>query len=201
VFTLETPRLVIRPLAMADLEAAYRLLDPDPGGVEAGGAVASEAADAVRAARARWLQWTVLGYEQFARLRQPPYGERAMVLKASGELAGLCGFVPLLLPLAQMPPPLGREARGARSSTGFGLYYAVAPAHRRQGLASEAAAAMVGYAFGALGLDRILATTTYDNLGSQGVMRRLGMQLLRNPFPDPPWLQVVGVMAAPAGPS
>jgi hypothetical protein len=26
------------------------------------------------------------------------------------------------------------------------------------------------------------------------VMRKLGMTLARNPFPDPPWLQVVGVL-------
>jgi hypothetical protein len=27
-----------------------------------------------------------------------------------------------------------------------------------------------------------------------GVMRKLGMHLERNPYPEPPWLQVVGVI-------
>jgi len=36
--------------------------------------------------------------------------------------------------------------------------------------------------------------TEYDNLASQGVMRRLGMKLEKTPFPDPPWLQVVGIL-------
>jgi len=28
-----------------------------------------------------------------------------------------------------------------------------------------------------------------------GVMRKLGMQIERNPFSDPPWMQVVGFIA------
>ena len=50
---------------------------------------------------------------------------------------------------------------------------------------------MVEHAFQNLGLRRVVATTTYDNQGSMGVMRKLGMQIERNPFPDPPWMQVV----------
>jgi hypothetical protein len=30
-----------------------------------------------------------------------------------------------------------------------------------------------------------------------GVMRKLGMRIERNPFPDPPWLQVVGFIEQP----
>ena len=52
---------------------------------------------------------------------------------------------------------------------------------------------MIGYAFGVLNLRRIVATTEHDNLASQGVMRTIGMRLERNPFPDPPWMQVVGI--------
>jgi RimJ/RimL family protein N-acetyltransferase len=53
---------------------------------------------------------------------------------------------------------------------------------------------MVEYAFQNLGLRRVIATTTYDNEASMGVMRKLGMRIERNPFPDPPWLQVVGML-------
>jgi [ribosomal protein S5]-alanine N-acetyltransferase len=45
-----------------------------------------------------------------------------------------------------------------------------------------------------MGLRRVVATTTYDNEASMGVMRKLGMRIERNPFPDPPWLQVVGIL-------
>lgn len=53
---------------------------------------------------------------------------------------------------------------------------------------------MIHYAFTALRLRRIIATTEYDNVGSMGVMRRVGMRLEKNPYPDPPWLQVVGIL-------
>ena len=93
-------------------------------------------------------------------------------------------------------------AAGGLSGAGFtsevGLFYHIQPALRRQGYASEAAAALVEYAFAHLHLRRILATTSYENLGSQAVMRRLGMTLEHNPLPEPPWLQVVGILETPA---
>jgi hypothetical protein len=30
-------------------------------------------------------------------------------------------------------------------------------------------------------------------------MRRLGMRIDRNPYPDPPWFQVVGILENPDG--
>ena len=53
------------------------------------------------------------------------------------------------------------------------------------------------YAFKHLNLKRVVATTDYDNIGSIGVMRRLGMRIERNPHPDPPWLQIAGVVDNP----
>ena len=52
-------------------------------------------------------------------------------------------------------------------------------------------------AFRADDLGRLFATTEFDNLASVGVMRRLGMRVERNPFPSPPWFQVVGVLECP----
>ena len=60
---------------------------------------------------------------------------------------------------------------------------------------------MIDYAFGELRLWRILATTQYDNLASQAVMRKLGMTVTRNPLPEPAWMQVVGVRYAHPPPS
>ena len=51
------------------------------------------------------------------------------------------------------------------------------------------------FAFTELSAARIVATTEHANLASQRVMQKLGMELRRNPLPEPPWLQVVGVLA------
>src|SRR5207249_1776037 len=139
------------------------------------------------AERRRWLEWTVASYAQLAALHQPPYGDRAVVLKRSGEVVGLCGLVPLLGPFGDA---------GGRYVPEVGLYWAVAVAHRRQGFATEAGSALVAFAFDALKLERLIATTTFDNLASIGVMRNLGMHIERNPGPEPPWLQVFGILAA-----
>jgi ribosomal-protein-alanine N-acetyltransferase len=188
--TLETERLLIRPFTMDDLDALYQILDVELSDVEFGteGALA-------RDERRRWLEWSVLNYEALAQMYQPPYGDRAVVLRTDGTLIGTCGYVPCLAPFAQLPAfqSAGEESSGL-STTEFGLYYAFSPAYQRRGYASEATGALVRYAFDVLKLKRIVATTTYDNVGSIGVMRRLGMRVERNPFPEPPWLQVVGVL-------
>lgn len=67
----------------------------------------------------------------------------------------------------------------------------------RRGYAAEAAGALVRYALGEMHAARVVATTTRDNVASMAVMRRLGMTIEENPLPEPPWLQVVGVLAAP----
>jgi RimJ/RimL family protein N-acetyltransferase len=74
-----------------------------------------------------------------------------------------------------------------------GLFWAIDPKHQRKGYASEAGEALVEYAFDVLSLWRILATTEYDNHGSQAVMRKLGMNITHNPNKEPEWMQVVGV--------
>ncbi|MGH2520966.1 MAG: GNAT family N-acetyltransferase, partial [Anaerolineales bacterium] len=62
------------------------------------------------------------------------------------------------------------------------------------GYATEAARALIGYAFRELNLRRIVATTDYTNEASIAVMRRLGMRIEKNPYPEPEWFQVVGVL-------
>ncbi len=137
-----------------------------------------------------------MSYEELARLHQPPYGDRAIVLKDTGRLIGACGLAPSLDAFGQLPAFQAADADRWRGYTSpeVGLYYAVSPAYQRQGYATEAARALIDYAFTHLRLRRIVATTTYDNAASMAVMRRLGMHIERNPYPDPPWLQVVGVL-------
>ncbi len=192
--TIQTERLVLRAFMLEDLDAIFQLLDVDSGDV----AMDKPAAVAeARAERRRWLEWSILNYDALDRLHQPPYGDRAIVLRTGGDLIGACGFAPVLLPFGQLPgwrsaPAL--PARPARNTNEMGLYWEIAAQHRRQGYAAEAGAALIRYAFTELNLQRIVATTTYDNAASIGVMRKLGMAIKRNPLPEPAWMQVVGVL-------
>ena len=185
---LETDRLFIRPLAMDDLQDVHRILDVELADVN-WGHDETKALDE----RKQWLQWTVMNYEQLAQLYQPPYGERAIVLKSSGQLIGAVGYVPCIAPFGQLPSLRTTEG-SSLYTTEFGLYYALSPAVQRQGYATEAARGMIRYAFNTLRLKRIVATTTYDNVASMGVMRKLGMRIEKNPYPDPPWFQVVAIL-------
>jgi len=188
---LETIRLLIRPFVMEDLQDVYRLLD-----VELAEAHLGTDKYETLSERTEWLQWAVINHTQLAKLYQPPYGDRAVVLKATGQLIGACGYVPCLMPFEQLPGFGGNmetQTQGL-SSPEFGLFYAISPAHQRQGYATEAAQALIDYAFNELKLRRVIATTNYDNAASMGVMRKLGMRIERNPLPEPPWLQVVGVI-------
>jgi len=190
---IETGRLLIRPFVPTDLDAIHQILDVESG--DNGG-------DAVQLMQAKqerqqWLAWSVLNYSALANLYQPPYGDRAIVLRASGEVIGACGFAPVMLPFAQLPAlrPIGAASdQPARNTHEMGLYWEVSPRHQRRGYATEAASALIRYAFTTLNLQRIVANTTYDNAASIGVMRKLGMAIQHNPLPEPPYLQIVGVL-------
>jgi RimJ/RimL family protein N-acetyltransferase len=177
---LETNRLVMRPFTTDDLDAFAALMD-----------ASFDRPIDLDAYRER-LTYYMLGERVLAQLRQPPYGDRAVVLKETGRLIGSVGFVPCLAPFGQLPFFGGTEA--SKFSPEVGLFYAVLPEHRGCGFASEAAGAMARFAFDHLHLRRIVATTEYANAASAAVMRRIGMTVQHNPWPTPPWFQVVGIL-------
>ncbi|MBI5567435.1 MAG: GNAT family N-acetyltransferase [Chloroflexi bacterium] len=179
---LETARLIIRAFETVDLETVHRILEQTFGD----GMALPE--------RQAWLHWSQLNDEWFPRMHQTPYGDRAIVLKATSEVIGAVGYVPVHAPFDQIPEVRGTSEVSGNFTTEVGLFWTIDPRHQRQGYASEAAQAMVDYAFKELRLKRIIAMTEYDNLASQAVMRKAGMTLTRNPQPEPPWLQVVGVL-------
>ena len=185
---LESERLRIRPFCEGNLEVIHRILNDGFGQDEQ-----MDAVDALEERRS-WLRWQIASYEWLAKMHQPPYGDRAIVLKGSGELIGSVGFVPLYNAFDQIPELRAGHPASSLNSTEFGLFWVIDSTHRCRGYASEAGLAMIGHAFNQLNLHRVLACTEYDNLASQGVMRKLGMTLLRNPLPDPPWLQMVGML-------
>ena len=180
---LQTDRLLIRALRTGDRDAFAAIVDASFGPVHD------------RRTCDDLVAYHALGDRVHDELHQPPYGERAVVLKASGVVIALVGFVPCLRPFGQLRSFGG--VPDARFTPEVGLFWAVAPEYRRRGIATEAARAMIAHAFDDLRLARIVATTDYDNAASIAVMRRLGMTIERNPFPTPPWHQVVGFLDAP----
>lgn len=184
---LRTARLRIRPFTLDDLDSIHRIFDQELRDAELG-----TTGVYTWAQRQAWLRWTIDSYEQLARLNQPPYGDRAIVLAHTGCLIGAVGYVPCLEPFGLLPSWQVGNTAGSCTSTEFGLFWAIDPAYQRQGYATEAARAMLHYAWETLQLRRVVATTTYDNEASIGVMRKLGMRLETNPSPVPLWLQVVG---------
>lgn len=191
--TLTTNRLIIRPFQRADLAEIHRILREAFGDARAD-------SDGARAERGAWLDWNALNATWFPRMGQPPYGDRAITLRATGELVGAVGYVPLLMPFDRIPELArqpGADVSGHMTPE-IGLFWAIDPPQQRQGYATEAASAMIRHAFDQLRVWRILATTEHDNHASQAVMLKAGMTLTRNPRPDPPWMQVVGVAQASA---
>ena len=188
---IETQRLLIRAFRPEDLTTIHRILEQTFGD---GTKLKDEAA---LHERAEWLAWSRLNHSWFPRMGQAPYGDRAIVLKSSGALIGSVGYVPLLGPFEQIPG-IGLAPKLSKTMTpAFGLFWVIDPQVQRQGYATEAGGALVAYAFQTLHLQQIIATTEYDNIASQTVMRKIGMRLERNPFPEPHWLQVVGIMDNP----
>src|SRR3954451_15337950 len=187
---LQSERLVVRDLTATDLDAVHVLLDLD-----------LRREHRSRADRARWLAWTIADYEQRALAHQPPYGEYAVELVQTGQLVGLVGLVPSLMPFGLLP---GYRIRGIENTpfaiAEVGLFWAIGTAHQRRGYASEAAAALITFGFEVLHLARMVATTETSNAASAAVMRHLGMRVERNPEPDPFYLQVVGVIDNPHPP-
>ncbi|GIF46593.1 RimJ/RimL family protein N-acetyltransferase [Asanoa ferruginea] len=93
------------------------------------------------------------------------FGLYALVLRQTGELAGFTGlavptFLPEILPAVEIGWRLGQR-------------------HWGQGLATEAARAVVAHARADLGLDRLVSIHQVGNDASANVMIKLGMHLDR----------------------
>ena len=151
--------------------------------------------------RREWLTWTVMNATALARLHQPPYGDRAIVLQTTGRIIGAVGLVPSYGPFDKLP---WFRARSAGPPTNhftpqMGLFWALDVAQRGQGYATEAARALSDFMFRQHHLRQIVATTEYDNAASIAVMERLGMVIERNPDDGPPWFQVVGILENAVG--
>jgi RimJ/RimL family protein N-acetyltransferase len=151
--TLTTDRLVLRPLAMHDLDELA----------------------ALHAEESFWRYpfgrgWSRAETESFldrtiARYQGPGVSVSAVVVADTGELAGWAGlsvptFLPEILPAVEVGWRLGER-------------------HRGHGYATEAGRAWVRYGFEDLGLDTIVSIYEPENTASGAVMRRLGFTIDR----------------------
>lgn len=185
----ETERLIVRELAMDDLETFHSIMNAGFG-------------ESPLDERRMWLEWTVRNYRALESLYQPPYGDYGFALKSTGEMIGGVGLVPCTGPfrvLRSIQAMDGVESRFHQPE--FGLFWVTAAEHRGKGYAVEAAQVILNFGFQVMNLRRMVAMTEHDNLASQAVMRKLGMTVEKNPHPDPFWFQTVGVLENPAAKS
>ncbi|MFN0059735.1 MAG: GNAT family N-acetyltransferase [Planctomycetota bacterium] len=134
---LETDRLLLREFEAGDV-AAFYLLGSDPAVIrytcDPGGGFAS-VEDAAEVLRSHTL----------ADYREHGFGRWACVHKASGAIIGFAGLKRL---------PELREVD---------IGYRLLPAHWGSGFATEAGRAILEYAFGRLGLRRVIALVMPEN--------------------------------------
>jgi len=151
---LRTERLLLRPLVEADT-AALAVINADP-----------EVMRFIGNGGARTLEQTE-GLVAKVTAHWDGYGWGAFAVEelATGELAGLAilatpSFLPEILPVTELGWRIGREKWG-------------------RGYAPEAARAVLGFAFGELGWDRVVSCIHSDNKASKRVAEKLGMTLER----------------------
>jgi RimJ/RimL family protein N-acetyltransferase/ligand-binding SRPBCC domain-containing protein len=145
-FRLETERLVIAPWPSSDL-AVLRRLAADP-------RVMRYIGDG--------SPWTEEQVQVFLERQERGLADEGFCLgavtqRATGEVVGLSGM----------------QRLGTTGEVEIGWW--LAPERWRQGLATEAGAAVMRYAFDTLGFRRVTAIADPDNEASLRVMQRLGM--------------------------
>jgi RimJ/RimL family protein N-acetyltransferase len=149
---LETPRLVLRHLELADLDALSALYrDPEirryfPDGTR------------TRAEAEEDLNYFRNGHPEY-----PELGLWATVEKGSGAFLGRCGLLPWKID--------GKDE--------VELAFLIDKARWREGLATEASLAIVQYAKNKLRLGRLICVITHGNVASVGVAEKVGMAFER----------------------
>jgi ribosomal-protein-alanine N-acetyltransferase len=145
---LETPRLILRRLILDDLEALYVLYrDPEIRKYFPEGTLTYEETK-------EELEWFLNGHPQ-----HPQLGLWAIIYKETDQFIGRCGLLPWIID--------GRQE--------VEVAYMLDKAYWGQGLATEAARAIVEYAFDQLGYSRIIVLVDRDNAASIRVATRIGM--------------------------
>lgn len=150
---LITRRLLFRHFVFTDLDELYREIYHTPevaGMLSPTGTLSRE-------------QTAGILYRRLKHWHDHGFGVWALIDKQTQELVGHCG----LHYLSNTPPEVE-------------LTYTIKPAYWRQGLATEAARAVLQWGFTELKFNRIAAVTGPSNLASQRVLEKLGMKYEKN---------------------
>jgi RimJ/RimL family protein N-acetyltransferase len=147
---LETDRLTLRPLTLADLDEMATLFG-DAEGLRLWGPPFD------RAETRAWIE------RNLARYARDGFGRCAVILRSTGELVGDCGLI-------------ATEVEGTPEVE---LGWIVRRSHWGQGLATEAGSAWLSYAFWTLRLGRVVSMIVKPNTASRRVAEKLGMSVER----------------------
>jgi RimJ/RimL family protein N-acetyltransferase len=145
---LETKRLVLRHQVLQDLDDLWALYcDPE---------ITRYIPDAPRSRQEakEELEWHRNGHPRF-----PELGLWATIHKETGRFIGRCGLLPWTIDERQ-------EVEVA---------YTIAREYWGQGLATEAAKAILNYGFEQLNLSRLVSLINSENIASQKVAEKIGM--------------------------
>lgn len=150
---IETPRLLLRPFTESDLSAFVEIASQEDvlKFLPEGDRMTREELEDVFS----WLlecYWTNT-LEKIRKFTLP------IVLTETGEIVGWCGLGPLEYDAAETE-----------------IFFVVGREHWGKGFATEAARALLAYAFGPLGLRRVVAVVDPRNRASVAVIGKLGMR-------------------------
>lgn len=149
---LETDRLILRRQVPEDLDDLWALYcNP---------AITKYIPDAPRSSdEARQeLEWHMNGHP-----KNPDFGLWATIYKATGKFIGRCGLLPWTID--------GQDE--------VEVAYTIAQEYWGQGLATEAAQAILRLGFEKLNLSRLICVIDEDNVSSQHVAEKIGMRFER----------------------
>lgn len=148
---LETERLILRAYTMEDLPDLHAIVSQEevmrdlPEGV-----MNLEQTD-------KALRWIIDCYDKNTPEKIVKFSV-GVVEKDTGRLIGWCGLGPLEFDESEIE-----------------IYYGLSRPHWGQGITTEAAKALLHYGFQAIGLDKIVAIVKPENIASQRVIEKLGL--------------------------
>lgn len=149
---LETERLRLRRLLPKDLDSLYALYrDPEIRRYFPEGVLSREDTK-------EELEYFLNGHPKY-----PELGLWATLEKETGTFIGRCGLLPWTL----------------EGQHEIEVAFLLDKAYWGRGLATEAAEAIAAYAFGTLGLERLVCLIDEENIASQRVAERIGMTFER----------------------
>lgn len=149
---LETERILLRPFCLEDIDR-FSEICANPNVMRYIGDGMPVGRDVIAQKIPEWMAW----YEK------QKYGLMALVIKATNELIGFCGFI----------------HQTVDGSEYIELGYRLDEAYWGKGIATEAAVAVRDYAFNVLKFPVLISIIHHQNEGSKRVANKVGMRWMK----------------------